>query len=308
MLGEVNYHGWDSVRLSSGAAEVVIPLDIGPRIVACCLGGGANLFRSVPEEWGGKGETEWKIRGGHRLWHSPEDPVRTYGPDNERIKLSQNDAGKSLTMEAPRSDHAGMLKKIKVESFGNECFKLTHTLTNNNLWPVRSGPWALTVMEYGGYATVPLLPKGNHANDLLPNYQMIPWSYTDFSQPCWQFRKDFIGIDSSQTKVPQKLGLTSYPGWAAYWQSAGTFVKSAKVESGAEYPDFGSSFEIFSCDSMTELETLAPLTELQPGASAAHVEFWRLFAGLPKPTSNEIYENDFKPVIDKWVRTISNKV
>ena len=43
-----------------------------------------------------------------------------------------------------------------------------------------------------------------------------------------------------------------------------------------DYPDMGCSFEIFTNAAMLELETLGPMTVLEPGAAVEHVERWSL--------------------------------
>ena len=46
------------------------------------------------------------------------------------------------------------------------------------------------------------------------------------------------------------------------------------VAAPAAYPDFGSTFEIFTNADILELETLGPLTTLAPGQSVSHTERW----------------------------------
>lgn len=296
----IDLYGWKCLTLKSGDAEIAIPTEIGPRVVSCTVDGGANLFHSVKDQQGGSGEAEWLLRGGHRLWHSPEIKPRTYDPDNFAIKVTALDEGRELLLEAPHADPSGMLKTIQISALGAETFKLTHRLRNTLQWPIQCAPWALTVLEKGGLSTIPLLPKGSHETDLLPNYTMVPWTYTDFSRPEWRFHHDFIAIDTAKAAVPQKLGLTNYPGWAAYWQPPGTFVKAASIDPRKTYPDFGCVYETFCNDFMIELETLGPLTTIQPGASIEHVEYWGVFAGLPKPETDQVYNKDFRPVIEGW--------
>jgi hypothetical protein len=43
-----------------------------------------------------------------------------------------------------------------------------------------------------------------------------------------------------------------------------------------EYPDFGCSVEIFTNAAMLEVETLGPLTTLEPGSAVEHIEQWSL--------------------------------
>ncbi|GHB95570.1 hypothetical protein [Cerasicoccus arenae] len=293
-------YGWKCHTLKSGDATLAMPTEIGPRIVSCTIDGADNLFHVIKEEQGGFGEPDWMLRGGHRLWHSPEQNPRSYDPDNTPIKVAEIDEGREFLLEAPGPDHSGMVKSIQIAALGAETFKLTHRIRNTLQWPVQFAPWALTVMERGGYSTIPLLPKGDHETDLLPNYTMVPWTYTDFSRPEWEFHQDFIGIDTTKTAVAQKLGLTNYPGWAAYWQPAGTFVKAAHVELRKTYPDFGCVYETFCNDFMIELETLGPLTTVPAGGAIEHVEYWGVFAGLPKPDSDKVFNEEFRPIIEGW--------
>ena len=55
------------------------------------------------------------------------------------------------------------------------------------------------------------------------------------------------------------------------------YLLSIMNDSQAEYPDFGSSVELYTCDRFSEIETLSPLTEIAPGNEVFHKEIWRLF-------------------------------
>ena len=59
------------------------------------------------------------------------------------------------------------------------------------------------------------------------------------------------------------------------------FIKSFTFRPGAEYPDRGCSFETYTDAQILELESLGPLTTLQPGASVEHVEHWHLVRDVP---------------------------
>ena len=65
-------------------------------------------------------------------------------------------------------------------------------------------------------------------------------------------------------------------GWLAYSLNGMLFVKHAEFDASARYPDFGSNTEIYTDGSMLELETLGPLQQLGPGATAEHRERWSL--------------------------------
>ncbi|MDX2111668.1 MAG: hypothetical protein SFY80_15660 [Verrucomicrobiota bacterium] len=298
-------YGYSSLILETTQAELIVPVEVGPRVLHCGLKGGPNLFSTLPEMLGKTGEDSWQIRGGHRLWHSPEHPVRTYAPDNSPISVDTIADGNKVVLKQHTEKLTGIAKTVTIEGLNETTFKVTHTLENLGLWPIELSVWALSVMAHGGYAIVPFAPKGQHPRDLLPNYSIVPWTYTDLSLPVWQMRRDYLGIDVSQAKVAQKLGLSAgYPGWSAYWQQGGTFVKYSPVCPGATYPDLGCAFETFCNDWMIELETLSPLTKLAPGESVSHIEYWGILANLEKPSTAAAYGESFLPAIEKWLATV----
>ncbi len=60
---------------------------------------------------------------------------------------------------------------------------------------------------------------------------------------------------------PQKLGTFNTDSWAAYVLNGEVFIKRAKANPTATYPDFGCSMETFTNNEFLEIETLGPMTE-----------------------------------------------
>jgi hypothetical protein len=48
---------------------------------------------------------------------------------------------------------------------------------------------------------------------------------------------------------------------------------------------------------MLELETLGPMSDLQPGESVEHIEHWRLFRDVPTPQNDGDVDRDVLPAI-----------
>ncbi len=299
---KTNYRGGEALVLSTSILELVVTASVGPRVISLRLkdGGKSNLFHEFPaDEVRSNG---YYLRGGHRLWHSPEHIPRTYQPDDSPLVVTELPKGVSLTQ--PVEPRTGIQKGMRLELLGERTVKVTHSLTNRGLWPIEAAPWALTMLRAGGYGVLPLLPKGDHARgDLLPTYSLVPWSYTDLALPLWNLHRDFIGIDVPQADQAQKLGITQYPGWSAYWLEGTTFVKFAGLVEGARYPDLGCSFEVFTNGRLIELETLGPLGVLAPEATATHVEHWSLFDQLERPDSKERFEALGKAV-GTWLKKL----
>ncbi len=294
--------GGAAIILSTRALALTVTTDCGPRVTALSskLGRAGNLFLEFPAN--APRAHGYDLRGGHRLWHSPEDVVRTYQPDDLPLTVKELAGGVALTQ--PVEEKTGLQKSMGVELLGERTIKVTHALTNRGLWAVRCAPWALTMLRGGGYGVLPLPPKGNHAaGDLLPTYSMVPWSYTDLSLPTWSPHRDFMGIDVAKGRAAQKLGITNYPGWSAYWLDGTTFVKYAAVLQDVKYPDFGCCFETFTDGKMIEFETLGALTTLAPKKTATHVEYWTLLDGLAKPSTDAAFAA-LSGEVDRWLKKL----
>lgn len=303
-LSKIDIRGAEGLRLETGALALEVTTGVGPRITsfASKKGKAGNLFLDFGPNEKPYAATGLKFLGGHRLWHAPEDGIRTYQPDNDALAFKPVKNGVALAQ--PTEPKTGVQKAIKVELLGERTVRVTHALTNHGVWPIETACWALTMFRPGGYAVVPLLPKGDHAKgDFLPTYTMIPWSFTDLSEDCWDLHRDYIGIDVDAAPAPQKLGLSNYPGWSAYYFGGTTFVKHSKVVAGATYPDMGSAFETFTNGEMVELETLSPFAKLAPGESVQHVEHWTLFDGLKEPATDGAFAA-LKAEVEKWIKTL----
>lgn len=285
---KTDYRGGEALVFATRALELIVTTAVGPRVVSLrsLAGKKSNLLLEIPA--GTPRSNGYEFRGGHRLWHAPEDLVRTYQPDDEPLAVRQLPQGVALTQ--PVEPKTGIVKGVAIEVLGARTIKVTHALTNRGQWTIETAPWALTMFKAGGYGVLPLLPKGNHqAGDMLPTYSLVPWSYTDLSLPVWDLHRDFIGIEVNRAPGSQKLGITNYPGWSAYWNEGTTFVKYAPVVAGARYPDMGSAFETFTNGRMLELETLGVFGPLAPGQTVKHVEHWTVLDGLAKPDSDPAF-------------------
>ena len=164
---KTDHRGGAATTLRSRALELAVTTDVGPRVVALrsLKGRAGNLFLEFPDDE--KPYHGYYLRGGHRLWHSPEHIVRTYQPDDAPLDIKELPAGLALTQ--PVEAKTGLQKGMKLELPADRTVKVTHTLANRGLWPVKCAPWALTMLRGGGYGVIPLLPKGSHADgDLLP--------------------------------------------------------------------------------------------------------------------------------------------
>ena len=274
-MEKVSYGGWPNcLRVSNGEIEFIATTDVGPRIIRFGFVGGKNLFKEFPDQIGKTGGDQWRNYGGHRLWHAPEIKPRTYAPDNSPIQFDWN--GKTLKVIQPAEASTGIQKEIELTlDAQRNHVSVLHRLTNKNLWSVELAPWALTVMQGPGRAIFPQEPP---VNQLLPVRPLVLWGYTDMRDKRWSWGTKYIQLKSDPAiDNPQKLGLGNTLGWAAYLRDGQCFLKRFPFDATANYPDFGCNTESYTRGDMIEVETLGPLTKIEPGAPVEHPERWFLF-------------------------------
>jgi len=280
-----SFGGWPNcLRLANEHAELIITLDVGPRVLCYChLPGGKNILKTNAEELGKTGEAEFDARGGHRIWLAPEDE-RTYSPDNASVTHELLPNG--VRLENPATALWQIKKELTITLAADTSeVTLEHRATNAGPTPATLATWGITVVEPGGLEIIPRPPLGEHPRDLLPNRIEVLWPYTDTSDDRWRWGREFITLRQTPHSSPTKLGLAHRMKWVGYLTRHALFIKTFGYEEGATYPDFGCNFETFSNAQMLEIETLSPLRTLAPGESVSHTESWRLFGSIPEPHS-----------------------
>lgn len=287
-MEQISYAGWKKcVRLSNSLVDLVITAEVGPRIIRFGFVDDDNVFKEFDEMLGQTGGDEWRVYGGHRLWHAPEDPVRTYAPDNEPVQVTPHGDGVRVTQ--PVEAATGIQKELDVTLAANAAAAtVVHRLRNLNAWPVELAPWALSVMAPGGVGIAPLPARGAHPEHLVPTSTLAIWPYTNLADPRWQWGERLIRLQQQpDNAAPQKIGVHAPDGWAAYWHNGRLFVKKFAVVENGRYPDLGSAVELFTNADMLEVETLGPLTTVPPYGTVTHTETWRLLPNVPSHLSDE---------------------
>jgi hypothetical protein len=290
---KVEYKGWkDNLRLTNGDAELVITLDVGPRVISYRLADGKNVFFQYPDDLGKSGEKDWHNRGGHRLWVGPEDLTRTYAPDNGPVQYRELEGSDGLGVRltpAPETEY-GIQKEMEVRlAPRGSHVTVLHRITNVGEKPTDLAPWALSVMAPGGTEVIPLPPHHPHpgppqnarsAQDYAPTLFLAVWPFLDFTDPRWHFGNKYITLRQDASRGPTKLGIAHKMGWVGYLNGGTLFVKRFGYHEGKHYPDHGCNFETFTNQDMLEIESLGPLIQLAPGKAVEMTENWELAGGV----------------------------
>ncbi len=273
------YKGWKNcIRIEEGDMELIATTDIGPRIIKFGFTGEQNLFFVDENDAGKVGGEEWRLYGGTRLWHAPENIPRTYYPDNEPVKF--NISSSELILEQKTEKTTGLQKQMTIKTFDKDSnsLEIVYRIYNRNLWPVKFSVWALSVMEKNGRIIVPHEPFQKHSENLLPARPIVLWAYTDMADPRWTWGSRYIQLKQDPAALtPQKIGIFNKVGWAAYNLKDNLFVKKFACPDNRTYPDFQSNLEIYTDKNMIEFETLGEMSLIEPGCFSEHREKWQLF-------------------------------
>ena len=245
------------------------------RIVGLTPAGKANMLAdlghvpALPTSFG-----DFHFRGGHRLWHAPEAMPRTYIPDTP-VTITPLEDGALL--EAQTEPGTGIRKQLEIHlSPDQPSFSLTHILINDGIWSVELAPWAITQFRLGGRVILPM-PVGNaDPAGLLHNRQFSLWPYARISDPRLRLGDDFILFNTEALLPPFKIGYFHPNAWMGYWLDGILVSKSFEAQKQFAYPDNNCNAEMYCNDQFVELESLGPLTMLEPGRSVSHLEKWQV--------------------------------
>lgn len=272
----------NNIKMSNGVVELIIATDYGPRIMRYAMAESKdddNVFATIPPdkptlhtEYG-----DWFIRGGHRLWHSPEAVPRTYETDNDPVQVTIE--GSTVKLAQPIEKHTQILKEIWItlDPTGSRV-TVVHRLTNKGTFALEMAGWAMSAMNKGGKAIIPQEPFVSHEKVKLPARPVVLWPYTNMKDPRWMFGTNFITLQQDVTNNDsQKLGVFDTLGWAGYSHAGALFLKRYSVDKSKPYPDYNSNTEIYTDGGFLELETLSPLQQIAPDQTLTHTERWWLF-------------------------------
>ncbi len=284
------------LRMANSTNELLITLDFGPRIISFAPLGEENMFfedvndlsntADIPDEMAamyGVDKGVWHIRGGHRLWTSPEKKPRTYYPDNQPVKYEKIENGVLVTPPFQVANNIQMSMEITMPE--ENCVHIVHHIKNIGNWDVELAPWALTVLAPGGTEIFPLPDK---ETGLLENRHIVLWPYTKMTDKRVTWGDKFITLKQDpNADCAFKLGQLSQHGWAAYFNKGNVFVKYFDVTEEKNHPDRNCNFETYTSNLMLEMESVGSFEKIAPGETVSHSECWCTYKNVSIPETEE---------------------
>ena len=267
---------FDVVEIKTGFINLLVPKTIGPRIISLSIEGGSNLFAELPNDYlEYPGEENFYFYGGHRLWLGPENPFITYKPDSQPVNIIETPGLLKITQDL--DDVTGIQKSIHIRltNFENVVI-IDHYIHNAGEEPLNCAPWAITQFRLGGIVIIPQQIHEGKENKLLPDRSIVLWPYSDINDPRIHWGNQFIFINTEPLDKALKIGVVNNEKWMAYFYDNLLFIKYADNYESKQMIDNGATSECYCNSKFAELETLGPLTKLEPGQTIRHREIWRV--------------------------------
>lgn len=287
-----------AMKLTNGIYDVIVTLDVGPRIMHYSLCGQPNmlnddcaLVENMPD---GK---VWYSYGGHRVWHAPEAFPRSYAIDDiplEKYELTEN----GIIMYRQVEEWSLIQKIIEVELLDDRMI-VYNRLVNKGAWAIEMAVWGQTSFSKDCLLICPVTQRGT---GLLPNTAYVMWPYARMNDPRPYFGQRFITVNTDSVNPEAfKFGYADEMGWAAIINHGQCMIKAFEHDRKGTYPDMGCSFESYTQDWGGEFEDLTPLKVVKPGKTFEHKNEWFLFGDVkrPDPRNEDEVSAVMAPLLEK---------
>src|SRR5512139_269034 len=280
-----DFHGLPVRSLENDHLRVDYLLEAGPRLVRLILAGSTdNLLAEVPDAhwptpWG-----EYYLHGGHRVAIAPEALELSYVPDNSGLVIEDVPGG--VRLFRPTEIGSGVSKSIEIQLHSDRpALTLRHAVSNVRSEPIEIAAWSITQINPGGIAVAPLRTT-SIADRHRPDRQLVLWPYASWQDKRLFVDDEYVWINAQPAEEELKVGLLAR-GWLGYLRSGVFFLKRFDPQLTLPHPDLNTNAQLYCNHSHLELETLAPLTLLEPGESSVQLETWEIYRVEDVPSTIE---------------------
>jgi len=145
-IEKVSWGGWPNCyRLSNDDVELIVTTDVGPRVMRYAFIGGPNVFLELADELGKSGETEFRPRGGHRVWCAPERYPLSWAPDNQPVEVRVQGTN-TIELTAPVEPLSGVRKTLLIRlAAAGTAVMVHHRIENTLSWDIELAAWPLSI-------------------------------------------------------------------------------------------------------------------------------------------------------------------
>lgn len=261
------------VDIANDALALQVTTAFGPRIISCIPTGGENLMAVLPDlrlDW--QPDAPFHLRGGHRLWVAPEEPRRTYTPDDDAVIVANR--GGSIDFTTPATATCPLTRTITVTLAAQRAAAtIEHTVRNVGPSDTTAAPWAITMLRGEGTAYLPL--RGPTTDEFQAERTLVLWPYSSLADPLVEVSDGAVVVRGNRTSAT-KWGTSGAAGHCFYVLDDHALVKRIDWDAAGQYADHGAALQCYANADFCELETLGPLVRLALGDTTRHIEYWEI--------------------------------
>ncbi|HUR44426.1 MAG TPA: hypothetical protein VMZ27_01025 [Candidatus Saccharimonadales bacterium] len=292
------YHGWrDALRISNGKAFAIVVPSIG-RIMQYGFEGTEGVFweNSFLLGQGFDAKTnEWINFGGDKTWPAPEGEWGKYTHNKswkpptgfDGVPCTAIVEGDEIVMESAVDPSYGIKARRRIHMDLNQpVLSVTTTYICQRGGPSLVGIWVITQLKDPERIIVPLPSERQRRNFFEPLSGKIPAGLKEVD--------GFLSMRRDKADFA-KLGTEAS---SLLWVGSREMLRiDSRRLSGFEYPDKGSSAEIYTNPDplkYIELEMLGPLQTLQPGNHIERTSVYTLIPrtqASPEAEAGKVYKN-----------------
>ena len=291
----ISYQGWeDSYLLSNGKVEAIVVPAVGRVMQFRQIGQESPFWENKPLSGRApdSNSVEWINFGGDKTWPSPQADWPKVTPRGwpppvafDSMPVTARVDGISLILSSPVDPHFGIRTERRIELDPTRpVMKITTRYFRVSGTPRRVGVWIITQLKdpAGVFIPLPLPLKfvegfNRQSADLPANLKV---------------ENGLISL----TRDPKKSTKIGSDSGSILWVGDKVILRidSPRV-AGAEYPDEGSSVEVYTNSDpaqYVELEALGPLNSMGPGSEIEQVNTYTLLprTGVsPEAEARKVY-------------------
>ena len=278
-----DFHGLPTRSIANAHLQIDFLAEAGPRLVRLFLADSTgNLLAETPDRHWRDRFGEYYLRGGHRLAIAPEALGLSYVPDDAGLIVEEIAGGVRLIRPTEIGSRVSKCLEIYLQP-DRPAVTLRHFVQNDGDEPLSIAPWGVTQLRLGGIAVLPLrLPIVSERSQ--PDRQVVLWPYASWRDARLFAADDYLWIDAQPHPLEFKIGALSC-GWLGYLNQGVFFLKRFDPQLKLPHPDLNTNAQLYCNQRYLELESLGPLTRLEPGQSSTHLETWELYRAEDVPHS-----------------------
>ncbi len=307
---ELKYKNFGNcLEITNGYIKLIVSLEFGPRVLNFSSIDAKNIFFEDDEKafsikspetetiFGNEDKDVFYLRGGHRMWVSPETWY-TYYPDNDQVQYEV--VGDRVIFIQKRQRINEVKQKLEIEFRDKNLVSVKQIIKNKDSIAKEMSPWSITVLKGPG---LEIIPMPQNESGFTPQRHISIWAYGAKANDNRMYLGDKFAslrfdIDNFEAF---KIGMKVVDNFALYMTDDSVFIKQFIFNKNYIYPDNNVNYETYTNGKILEMETVGELKKLNPQEELEHLELWSIYKnedGVP----DMVDESEYARIVKKYLK------